>query len=473
MINIRRFVCIAVLAIISMSVFCQKIDKIDRTKQRTEKSKGATTSKSTSNSQTKSQTQSTQQKKQSQTAHSKSTTQSSKSQKNTNNSRQQQTNQHASPYLTVSPISAEFGSEGGTRTFQIQSNNSWSIKVIPTTWGSLERNGNTLTLRVKPTNSEKPRNDTFIITSAGIDQKVTITQSGNPNLASYLSASESSLTFYSSGGSTTINISSNRNWRIKIGTNSWGKLQQNGNTLTVSVEANNTGSRRTDYFVLEADGVECKVGIIQYAAVITNSSNSSTTTNSSSVPYYRSIYSKSSARKRWWRTNFSVGIDGDFETNINGEFGADMFYSAGLLFRFGNCQQVFSVMTGVKYRWMRVMPEYEDAYYRDTRWQLYGGSLVVPLYLRFNFARLSHNCKLFLGLGGEFGAKVFPSSGTENIMNDYYYALSPQLGFFWRHYEMAFYWKMYPQSPFVSSYSESEDKYKCNSMLGMSMSIYF
>ena len=47
-----------------------------------------------------------------------------------------------------------------------------------------------------------------------------------------------------------------------------------------------------------------------------------------------------------------------------------MFYSTGLLLRFGNVDNVFSLVTGLKYRWFRVMPEY-DGYYDNGNidWQ--------------------------------------------------------------------------------------------------------
>lgn len=79
-----------------------------------------------------------------------------------------------------------------------------------------------------------------------------------------------------------------------------------------------------------------------------------------------------------------------------------MFYSTGLLLRFGNVDNVFSLVTGLKYRWFRVMPEY-DGYYDNgnIEWQYFAGGLNVPLNIRFNvhfFFFVVHNMLYLLSL---------------------------------------------------------------------------
>ena len=183
---------------------------------------------------------------------------------------------------------------------------------------------------------------------------------------------------------------------------------------------------------------------------------------------------KKAARKRWWGKNFKVGIDADFGTNINGESGADMFFSAGLLFRFGNVDNVFSLVTGLKYRWFRVMPEY-DGYYDNGKieWQHFGGGLNVPLSFRFNLGKIANNSSIYLGAGAEYGFKMFPANGMDGIINNNYISIYPQFGIMWPHFELSCYWKTYPISPFVKYASSNFDEYKCNSLLGMQMSVYF
>lgn len=183
---------------------------------------------------------------------------------------------------------------------------------------------------------------------------------------------------------------------------------------------------------------------------------------------------KKIAHKRWWSKNFKVGIDADFGTNINGESGADMFYSTGLLLRFGNVDNVFSLVTGLKYRWFRVMPEY-DGYYDNgnIEWQYFAGGLNVPLNIRFKVGKIANNSSIYLGLGAEYGFKLFPAKGMDGIVNNNYFSIYPQFGVMWPHFELSCYWKTYTVSPFDKYASSNFDEYKCNSLLGMQMSVYF
>jgi hypothetical protein len=151
-----------------------------------------------------------------------------------------------------------------------------------------------------------------------------------------------------------------------------------------------------------------------------------------------------------------------------------MFYSTGLLLRFGNVDNVFSLVTGLKYRWFRVMPEY-DGYYDNgnTEWQYFAGGLNVPLSFRFNVGKIANNGSIYLGLGAEYGFKMFPAKGMDGIVNNNYFSIYPQFGVMWPHFELSCYWKTYPISPFIKYASSNFDEYECNSLLGMQMSVYF
>ena len=78
-----------------------------------------------------------------------------------------------------------------------------------------------------------------------------------------LSVSPTSLSFGASGGTRTITVSSNKDWSISVGTVSWGHLTRSANTLTLKVDANNTGESRSDYFKIKAGDKEQKVIITQ------------------------------------------------------------------------------------------------------------------------------------------------------------------------------------------------------------------
>lgn len=43
----------------------------------------------------------------------------------------------------------------------------------------------------------------------------------------------------------------------------------------------------------------------------------------------------------------------------------------------------------------------------------------------------------------------------------------------WPHFELSCYWKTYTVSPFDKYASSNFNEYKCNSLLGMQMSVYF
>ena len=141
---------------------------------------------------------------------------------------------------------------------------SWSISVNPASWGHLTRSGNTLTLKVDANSSSSSRTDYFKLKSGSQEIKVNVSQSGSSYSSSpYLNVTKTELYFASEGGQESITISTNNTWKISTNTNSWGHLKQEGNTLTLSVDANYTGNQRTDYFVLSAGGVEKRINITQ------------------------------------------------------------------------------------------------------------------------------------------------------------------------------------------------------------------
>ena len=78
-----------------------------------------------------------------------------------------------------------------------------------------------------------------------------------------LSVSKTDISFGSNGGTDNIEVSSNSFWSISVNPASWGHLTRNGNTLTLKVDANYTGSQRTDYFIIKSGSLEKRVNITQ------------------------------------------------------------------------------------------------------------------------------------------------------------------------------------------------------------------
>lgn len=188
---------------------------------------------------------------------------SSRSNSSSSNSNTSNRGTSSSSTLSVSKSNLSFSSYGGTETINV-SGPSWSISVNPASWGHLTRSGNTLTLKVDANSSSSARTDYFKLKSGSQEIKVNVSQSGSSYSSSpYLNATKTELFFASEGGQESITISTNNTWKISTNTNSWGHLKQEGNTLTVSVDANYTGNQRTDYFVLSAGGVEKRINITQ------------------------------------------------------------------------------------------------------------------------------------------------------------------------------------------------------------------
>lgn len=188
---------------------------------------------------------------------------SSRSNSSSSNSNTSNRGTSSSSTLSVSKSNLSFSSYGGTETINV-SGPSWSISVNPASWGHLTRSGNTLTLKVDANSSSSSRTDYFKLKSGSQEIKVNVSQSGSSYSSSpYLNVTKTELYFASEGGQESITISTNNTWKISTNTNSWGHLKQEGNTLTLSVDANYTGNQRTDYFVLSAGGVEKRINITQ------------------------------------------------------------------------------------------------------------------------------------------------------------------------------------------------------------------
>lgn len=192
----------------------------------------------------------------------------------------------------------------------------------------------------------------------------------------------------------------------------------------------------------------------------------------------RSRYNKrmrSNAHKRWWEDNFSWGFDGDIETNTMGDAGSALYYSAGLQFRFGGYQHLFNMTIGIKYRWFsqiqKIHYTYGDYSFSESRFATFGGALAVPLDLRFNIAKCSSRSRLFLGVGCEYGAKIFDKSN--GYLENNYVAVYPQFGITSPHFDISIYWKTYKGGPFTKRARNDREEFNGNSHVGLQMAVLF
>jgi hypothetical protein len=111
------------------------------------------------------------------------------------------------------------------------SNGNPSISIFDNT----SHNGNSISLRVDENLGTK-RTDYFVIKSGSYTERINISQAGKS--ATHLSVTTDNVSFSSSGGSRSITVSTDGEWRISTETNSWGYTSINGNTITLRVDAN-------------------------------------------------------------------------------------------------------------------------------------------------------------------------------------------------------------------------------------------
>lgn len=167
--------------------------------------------------------------------------------------------------LDVSTSDVEFSADGGSRTIEIYTDGECSISTQPESWAHATINGNSISLRVDENPGTK-RTDYFVIKSGSYTERINISQAGKS--ATRLSVSTDNVSFSSSGGSRTISVSTDGEWRISTETNSWGHTSINGNTVTLRVDANN-GDSRTDYFVIKSGNIEKRINISQDGSLAT------------------------------------------------------------------------------------------------------------------------------------------------------------------------------------------------------------
>ena len=167
--------------------------------------------------------------------------------------------------LDVSTSDIEFSADGGSRIIEIYTDGECSISTQPESWAHATINGNSISLRVDENPGTK-RTDYFVIKSGSYTVRINISQAGKS--ATRLSVSTDNVSFSSSGGSRTITVSTDGEWRISTETNSWGHTSINGNTVTLRVDANN-GDSRTDYFVIKSGNIEKRINISQDGSLAT------------------------------------------------------------------------------------------------------------------------------------------------------------------------------------------------------------
>ena len=106
-------------------------------------------------------------------------------------------------------------------------------------------------------NSNKPK----VVSTAPKQSQKKLVKSTSKK--SYFSISSQYASFGSDGGNRTFTVSSSAAWKISVNTANWGHLSRSGNTLYLRVDANNSSSSRTDYFIISSGSKSIRVDISQ------------------------------------------------------------------------------------------------------------------------------------------------------------------------------------------------------------------
>ena len=94
---------------------------------------------------------------------------------------------------------------------------------------------------------------------------VGIVIAANNNKATYLSVSNSNVTFDYDGGSIDIDIDTNGEWEIGTSTADWGHLSKYSSSIRLSVDSYPGDEDRTDWFTIKAGDYEERIEITQRA----------------------------------------------------------------------------------------------------------------------------------------------------------------------------------------------------------------
>lgn len=82
-------------------------------------------------------------------------------------------------YLSVSPSSVYFNSNGGSKEIFIETDGDWEISTSTANWGHLSKYSNSVTLTIDENTSSSSRSDYFEITAGSYSKRININQEGN------------------------------------------------------------------------------------------------------------------------------------------------------------------------------------------------------------------------------------------------------------------------------------------------------
>ncbi len=265
----------------------------------------------------------------------------------------------------ISSTSAHFSADGGTKTFTVSSGSPWRIGASPASWGTLTKNGNTLTLKVIANHQSSSREDWFSVVTASKTIRVNITQAAAASVSTSSSATTSTrsssvssllvngtsavhnISFGQYGGCEEIRVTTNASGYELSSTPSWCSVyNKTSEGFTLGCRENKSSySRRDDMEVIAGDK-SVRINVYQDANSI-----------------------KERRRRSGGWLNMPIGFEGgislykDYSWNVNGVLGL----------RIGNYADIFQLELGVLPGLMSVNQHYtEDSGYGDNYYGDYG-----------------------------------------------------------------------------------------------------
>ena len=175
----------------------------------------------------------------------------------------------ADPVLSLSVASIDFTTEGGSKSFSITSNASWTV-TSSSDWCSVNptygNNDGRVSINVDKNTSLSERTATITVKSDAGNQTVKVIQSGaNPELK----LNKNNLSFTALEGSDAFSITSNTFWSITCNQD-WCMVSSstgsNDATVTVNVSENPSTDSRTATITVKADNLQQNIKVTQSGA---------------------------------------------------------------------------------------------------------------------------------------------------------------------------------------------------------------
>ena len=175
----------------------------------------------------------------------------------------------ANQEISLDTSNMEFTSVGGSKTFKISTNTSWTV-TSDQTWCSVSpesgKNDGTITVKVTENTSASERTAMITVKSDIGNQTVKVIQSG---AAAVLALSVNSIDFTSGGGNKTFNISSNTSWTVlcdQVWCNITPVSGSGDGSVTVLVEDNISTVERMATIIVKSDAGNKTINVTQSGA---------------------------------------------------------------------------------------------------------------------------------------------------------------------------------------------------------------